>query len=798
MLRLLSHVAAAVVLQLVVTPLAPSSAAITASSLSSSSSYAADMSDADTVIASAGQCALFNTLTFSCQSQCATGRPCIQYPSLAACEKAVGGWGETKALSSCVAPTNSSNSCGIECFKTNASDADTVASDEVRLNGTTNTSLQSYSSFKFFIPFSPSNLAGRPVANATRGFPSKNEDVLQNVAALDLPNSTTSLVLAGGTNTTGVKGWVVQTKIANWLLPTKTSLRDVTFANINIKKFEEQMFPYTLVSLSITNCLLEKVPTDMAKFVTLERLNLTQNNLDAMESKLLNIKSLLTLDVSSNSFEAFDAAAPNLEYLNLELNSFNGLVLNQSEFDFLSGIETLRVDSFGPLACDASMQQSLSGVTVCVQGDSETSVTSTSKSNNAGLIGGISAALVVVVVIVGSVIWIRRRRVPEEDAMDYHAGLGTSSAKHSSLSSGNYTNLGSSRRSLWDDQELISLQVRYEDVEDIHRIGAGGFGVVWLARYRQTQLVASKRLKRDEVTWQRTQDFISEIKMVSKIDHPCIVPLIGVAWTIELDLQALFEYMVNGDLRSYLINNADDFRGVWTREKLKIMLNVAEALVYLHSFTPPLVHRDLKSGNVLLGEQMNAKLSDFGISRFQSEQGTMTAGVGTGKWLAPEVISGNNDYDQSCDVFSFGAVLAEMDTHELPYQNLRGPADNMLNEVAVLQMVAAGTLRPSFTPTCPPQILELAEKCLSFDPAQRPTAYQITYALRTIEASNDTKKHPPPPLCSTTFATMFMLKKKQPKVDTTKQMKAIVWDISKIAVIFVGIRAASVFLNKEN
>jgi serine/threonine-protein kinase TNNI3K len=259
---------------------------------------------------------------------------------------------------------------------------------------------------------------------------------------------------------------------------------------------------------------------------------------------------------------------------------------------------------------------------------------------------------------------------------------------------------------------------------------------VWLARYRQTQLVASKRLKRDEVTWQRTQDFISEIKLVSKIGHPCIVPLIGVAWTIESDLQALFEYMANGDLRSYLINNADDFRGVWTAEKLKIMLNVAEALVYLHSFTPPLVHRDLKSGNVLLNEQMNAKLSDFGISRFQSEQGTMTAGVGTGKWLAPEVISGNSDYNQSCDVFSFGAVLAEMDTHELPYQNLRGPADNMLNEVAVLQMVAAGTLRPSFTPTCPPQILELAEKCLAFDPEQRPTAYQITYALRTIEASS--------------------------------------------------------------
>uniref|UniRef100_K3X7M9 Uncharacterized protein n=1 Tax=Globisporangium ultimum (strain ATCC 200006 / CBS 805.95 / DAOM BR144) TaxID=431595 RepID=K3X7M9_GLOUD len=92
---------------------------------------------------------------------------------------------------------------------------------------------------------------------------------------------------------------------------------------------------------------------------------------------------------------------PNLQYLNLELNSFGGLVLNQSEFDFLSGIETLLIDSFGPLACDASIQQSLGGTTVCVQGNEEVAVTSTSKSNHVGLIGGISAALAVVAIIIG-------------------------------------------------------------------------------------------------------------------------------------------------------------------------------------------------------------------------------------------------------------------------------------------------------------------------------------------------------------------------------------------------------------
>lgn len=426
---------------------------------------------------------------------------------------------------------------------------------------------------------------------------------------------------------------------------------------------------------------------------------------------------------------------------NLSANAFTGVTLDSSQFSFLNAIPTLVVGSFGPSSCSASSQQKLGGVSVCVDA-SITAVASHSTSSSATLIGGVSAAVVIVVLIVGSVFWMRSRRRAGDKTTNYSPSVGTESLKQGSssyASSGNYMNLGTSstRRSLWDDHELVSLQVRCEDIEDIKRIGTGAFGVVWLAKYRQTQLVASKRVKRDEVTWQRTQDFIAEIKLMSKLDHKCILPLIGVAWTIESDLQALFKYMENGDLRSYLVKNAEDFGGVWTAEKLNIAINVADALVYLHSFSPPLVHRDLKSRNVLLDKDMEAKLSDFGISRFQSEQATMTAGVGTGKWLAPEVISGSSDYNQSCDIFALGVVLSEMDTHELPYANMRGPMDNELNEVAVLQMVAAGTLTPRFTQDCPVKILELTTKCLSFDPSQRPTAFQVTYALRTILASDD-------------------------------------------------------------
>lgn len=429
-----------------------------------------------------------------------------------------------------------------------------------------------------------------------------------------------------------------------------------------------------------------------------------------------------------------------LVHRNLSANAFTGVVLTRDQFDFLRAIPTLVVDSFGSTSCSSAAQQQLGGTIVCVAGSVSSGGSSHLMTNSGTVVGGVIAAIAGVVLIVGSVLWMRRRRAcaTDEKASHYSSILETETIKQGTGASKEASaNNHFSSQSFGDDEALASLRVSFEDIEDIERIGAGAFGIVWLVRYRGTQLIASKRLKRDEATWQRRRDFVAEIKLVSRMDHPYILPLIGVAWTAESDLQALFEYMVNGDLRSYLVENAEDFRGVWTAEKLHIMMNVANALVYLHSYAPPLVHRDLKSRNVLLGAEMQAKVSDFGVSRFQSEQGTMTAGIGTGKWLAPEVIVGNSDYNQSCDIFSFGVVLSEMDTHDLPYERVRGAQGNELNEVAVLQLVAAGSLRPSFTPECPPQILSLAQRCLSLNPSERPTAYQVLRTLRAIEASGD-------------------------------------------------------------
>ncbi|GMF45889.1 unnamed protein product [Phytophthora fragariaefolia] len=285
--------------------------------------------------------------------------------------------------------------------------------------------------------------------------------------------------------------------------------------------------------------------------------------------------------------------------------------------------------------------------------------------------------------------------------------------------------------SIWNDPDLLSLQVRAADVKDLKLLGNGAFAMVWLVRYRDSQLLASKRLRPERRTKKHTAMFIEEIKLVAKFDHPNLVNFVGAAWTIESDLQMLLEYMDGGDLRRYLANPSTPLG--WTTNKFDIAIGVIEALVYLHSFVPPLVHRDLKSKNVLLSSDFKAKLSDFGASRFRSVENTMTGGVGTGRWLAPEVIRGDTDYGSAADIYSFGALLTELDTNKIPYSNAQGSNGKILSDMTILHRVATGKLHPEVGSDCSPTLKDLVERCLVEDQSKRPAAAVIAYELRLIK-----------------------------------------------------------------
>lgn len=225
--------------------------------------------------------------------------------------------------------------------------------------------------------------------------------------------------------------------------------------------------------------------------------------------------------------------------------------------------------------------------------------------------------------------------------------------------------------------------------------------------------------------------------MTAVMNHPHVVSFIGVAWDSLSDLCVVLEFMDGGDLRTLLDKYiTSKHAGGFDRQKATIALHVCHALTYLHLLAPPVIHRDLKSRNVLLSRTMEAKLTDFGISRERIDR-TMTAGVGTSLWMAPEVMLGER-YDVKADMFSFGVVLSELDSHTLPYaqtnKKTRETEGRQLTDAPLLQRVATGSVRVEFSEANVESITELGNACVSVDPYNRPSAAEALYKLQVVLA----------------------------------------------------------------
>ncbi|RLN88630.1 hypothetical protein BBJ28_00018053, partial [Nothophytophthora sp. Chile5] len=275
----------------------------------------------------------------------------------------------------------------------------------------------------------------------------------------------------------------------------------------------------------------------------------------------------------------------------------------------------------------------------------------------------------------------------------------------------NTGNAGSSaphgQMGLWDDDAITAARIPRDQVIIQNLMGRGAFGEVYLGLFNGAQ-VAVKMLPqgtRKDVTY--INAFLEEAKLAAGMEHPNVVNLVGVAWNSLTDLCVVMEHMDGGDLRSLLNEYEATQHAVgFDREKTTIAFHVSQALTYLHSLTPSVIHRDLKSRNILLNQAKEAKLTDFGVSRELIDT-TMTAGVGTSLWMAPEVLLGER-YDEKADMFSFGVVLSELDVHVLPYTTR---TTRQLPELAAIQMVVKGTLSVEFSQSGPQSLAELGREC---------------------------------------------------------------------------------------
>ncbi|ETP49113.1 TKL protein kinase [Phytophthora nicotianae P10297] len=562
-------------------------------------------------------------------------------------------------------------------------------------------------------------------------------------------------------------------------LGTLTSLQQLLLDYNYITTVDSLDVIDSIITLSIER---NSLTTFSAVFTNLEYLYLGANNLTSVPTAIFSHSNLKTLNLTGNSFTSRSFTTKQAEFL----NNLETLVLSAS--DFTVGLDCDDMDQVvvhDVTVCLNDVVATSESSSAGVDG-SDAQPSSSSGSSSTSLILGIICGLLAVVIAAIIFIFYRRKKkgfvdsklssnaddhfpsssnnrelrqqpygqlrtstgvplgipmstsgvamgipteTPEGDAT---TGIPTTEEADTyqltSLDAAPMRKKPHTFLSIWSDPELLSLQVRVEDIEDVKQLGSGAFATVWLVEYRKSQLLASKRLRPERRTKKHTSNFVEEIKLIANFDHPNLVKLIGAAWTIESDLQALLEYMDGGDLRQYLSDASTPFG--WSFRKFDIAIGIIEALVYLHSFVPPLVHRDLKSKNVLLSSDFQAKLSDFGTSRFRSVENTMTAGVGTGRWLAPEVIRGDTDYGCSADIYSFGALLTELDTNQIPYSNARGSNGKVLTDMTILHRVATGKLHPEVRSTCNASMKALIERCLVEDPSKRPTATVIAYELR--------------------------------------------------------------------
>uniref|UniRef100_M4BA17 Protein kinase domain-containing protein n=1 Tax=Hyaloperonospora arabidopsidis (strain Emoy2) TaxID=559515 RepID=M4BA17_HYAAE len=300
-----------------------------------------------------------------------------------------------------------------------------------------------------------------------------------------------------------------------------------------------------------------------------------------------------------------------------------------------------------------------------------------------------------------------------------------------------------------NDPLIMSFRLNYTEVKVGRCISKGGFGLVYIGMYKQRRVAVKKIMREKCEKLSQIRMFIREIALMGSLKHERIVEFIGVAWDSLRNLSAVTEYMERGDLRDVLHSskrhgsNADDGL-TWRGLKLTIALHIAEGLAYMHSLSPKVIHRDLKSKNVLLNDAYEAKLSDFGVSRERQVVGAkgglgkfMTPGVGTSFWIAPEVLLGK-DYDEHADIFSFGVVLSELDTDDYPYWNsgtIPGhgiPDERRVQEQKILEKVALGSLRPTFYNDCPAGVLSLAASCLEGRPENRPSASEVVLTIKEL------------------------------------------------------------------
>lgn len=272
-------------------------------------------------------------------------------------------------------------------------------------------------------------------------------------------------------------------------------------------------------------------------------------------------------------------------------------------------------------------------------------------------------------------------------------------------------------------------------------IGEGGFGSIYKGKIDSTgQVVAIKKL--DPSGNQGSKEFLVEVLMLSLLHHPNLVDLVGFCAEGEQRL-LVYELLPLGSLEYHLHDLPPDMQPLDWNTRMKIAAGIAEGLDYLHNQAdPPVIHRDLKSSNILLGEGFHPKLSDFGLAKFgppRDKSHVSTRVMGTQGYCAPEYYDTGKLTTKS-DIYCFGIVLLEIitgrravdTTEELGKQTLLEWARPLLKDRKNLRQLADQKLQDQFSDSVLRRAIDIALMCLQDNPQSRPSMQDLVSAMKYL------------------------------------------------------------------
>jgi len=268
---------------------------------------------------------------------------------------------------------------------------------------------------------------------------------------------------------------------------------------------------------------------------------------------------------------------------------------------------------------------------------------------------------------------------------------------------------------------LVSCQIDYNDLSLDKELGQGSFAIVYKGTY-QFASVAIKKLQMGNLSPEAQEEFRKEAEIMAQLRHPNIVHFYGYC---SIPKCLVMEYMPKGSLFNVL---QDKQQALNWELRIRIAVDMASGLAFLHS--KAILHRDIKSLNVLLDEQGKAKLTDFGLSKVKNEAKSLASTkndqkskelVGTLPWMAPELFAGEK-YAYKSDIYSLGITFWELAARKIPY--------NECSQEAIPAFVSRGK-REDIPQDCPKKLAYLIQQCWAGDPEARPTAAGIAKFMTT-------------------------------------------------------------------